>query len=80
MPILNGYDACKKMKQFYELFNDNQKLKNTVNADHDQSMSQSWLTDLQTSLADLKSSDPRNEFVGDDEYEYDSEDLQSSDD
>lgn len=23
MPILNGYEACEKIKKFYELYNDN---------------------------------------------------------
>lgn len=30
MPILNGYETCKKINKFYELYNDNQKLIQTA--------------------------------------------------
>ena len=78
MPILNGFEACIKMCKFFDLHNDNVKLKNSKLCSGIMSMKiqSNWATDLSSAISKLQI--PSNENESDVEANIDDDDLQTT--
>lgn len=53
MPILNGFQACEKIRRFYELLSDNLKLKKSKLRAELQSYETTWVLDLQEAITKM---------------------------